>query len=268
MNRQRRRTRATKKSGTNARRVPLHVEVLEPRCLLAADVDLAVQEAAFPQPPQPCPAGLAADASSEAVVSILIDLPDLPDVVVSWPEFDPSFAVDPGYEIQVGDSVPAMQESWIPMPYWRSVVGGDGPEPESEDSIGPIAFCSFPGSDPFFQEQTGDPGIDAPGASDDGEFGEIVTCTEVDSPEPCFSASALPEVLPADIGLTARSHDAILSPATTAADGPKSRPPAMAAFAGLRGALASSGFAGFGGLPSAGEPAGDTGLGVRRRVRR
>jgi hypothetical protein len=245
--------------------VPLHVEALEPRCLLAADVDLAVQEAAFPQPPEPCPAGLAEDASIEAAVSIPIELQG---VVVSWPELDPSFAVDDWYDIDAWDSVPAMQESWITLPYWRSVVGGDGPDPESEDSVGPIAFCSFPGSDPFFKGQTGDPGIDAPDDSDDGDFGEIVTLTEVDGPEPCFSASALPEVLPADIGLTARPHDAIPSPATTAADGPKSRPPVMTAFAGLPGALASSGFAGFGAATSAGDAGWDAGFGVRRRVRR
>lgn len=133
MNRQRRRAQASRRTGTNARGVPLNVEALESRCLLAADVDLALQEATYPLLPEPYPAGLAEDAASEAAISIPNDLPD---IVVAWPEFDPNFTVDPWFEINVWEAVPATQESWIPLPAWRSVVGGDGVEPETEGSIG------------------------------------------------------------------------------------------------------------------------------------
>lgn len=267
MNRQRRRARGSRRAATNARRVPLHVEALESRCLLAADVDLAFQEAAFPLPPEPYSVGLAEEAASEAAISIPNDLPD---IVVSWPESDPSFSVDPWFTINVWVAVPGMQESWIPLPTWRSVVGGDGPESEPEDSVGPIAFCAFPGFEPFCKELTGDSGIDAPGASVDSEFGAMGTLAEVEDPGPMVSASDLPEILPADIGPTARPDDAIPSLAATAAaeDRPKPHSPVVAAFAGLPGTLAGSGFAGFGAATSAGEAAGDAGFGVRRRARR
>lgn len=264
------RTRASRRAGTNARKVPLRVEALEPRCLLATDVVLTVQEAALTQPPEPGPAEWAEDASSEPAVSIPADLPD---AVVSWPEVDPSLAVDPRYDINVWvwDFETAMQESLIPLPYWRSMVGGDGSQPESEDSVGPIAFCSFPGFDPFFKEHAGDPGIDALVLMEHGEFGEIGTFTEIDGPEPCFFASFSPEVLLADMGSNAPADDAIpsLAAATTAAeDSSKPRPPVIAAFASLPGAYSGSGFAGFGAAASAGDAAGDAGSGVRRRIRR
>lgn len=132
MNRQRRRARGSRRAATNARRVPLHVEALESRCLLAADVDLAFQEAAFPMAPEPSSVGLAEEAAREAAISIPNDLPD---IFVSWPELDPSFSVDPWFTIDVWVAVPGMQESWIPLPTWRSVVGGDGVEPDPEGSI-------------------------------------------------------------------------------------------------------------------------------------
>ena len=197
MSKRRRTTSLTPKPSSNTRRVSMLVEMLEPRCMFAADAaasvepvmlveDVAVLEAR----PLPTPEDLA--PTLDGAIDPIDQGSDDGDFAwdAMWKDLTPWFPTGdemPSFdEVAFDDEVAALGDAWMPLPYWRSGTGGEFTDWTTSDPVD--AYCDYefsPLAYPVAYAAAGLSGDDVgdhlfgPGSEGDETLG--VTVTSIDA---------------------------------------------------------------------------------------
>jgi len=198
MSKRRRTTSLTPKPSSNTRRVSMLVEMLEPRCMFAADAaasvepvmlveDVAVLEA------RPLPTPEDSAPTLDGAIDPIDQGSDDGDFAwdAMWKDLTPWFPTGdemPSFdEVAFDDEVAALGDAWMPLPYWRSGTGGEFTDWTTADSVD-FSYCGDGFSQPIypvayaaaglFGDHVGDQPF-GPGSDWDNTFDVTVTSIDV-----------------------------------------------------------------------------------------